>query len=491
MKTHITRPESPFRLPRLAHVLLLAVICVAASWAGRWAAGAPPAGSDAKVAAPAAAAARPNIVYILADDLGYGDVKSLNPEGKIATPNIDRLATGGMIFTDAHACSSVCTPSRYGILTGRYNWRSRLEKATLEGFSPRLIEPGRLTVAQLLKNHGYQTACIGKWHLGMDWPLKAGGFFGRDAASDPITEPDPSKIDFARPIANGPNSVGFDYFFGISPAADMRPFIFIENDHCQGLPTAVKTFFRTGIAEPSYDAMNTLPETTRRAVEYIGRNAAKAKLGQPLFLYFPLTAPHTPILPIPKFQGKSGLNAYADFVMQLDDTVGQVLDALDRAGLADSTLVIFASDNGCSPKANFPELAAKGHFPSYHFRGYKADIYDGGHRIPLVIRWPGTISAGSHCDELVSLDDFMATCADFLGEKLPDNAAEDSVSMMPVLRGATGDAVARGVGLPFDRRFVFHSAGELEAGALPRLGWLELSQTRSGRHHQAAADPAL
>ena len=329
---------------------------------------APPADGEAKSAAAAATTIRPNIVYILADDLGYGDVKCLNPEGKIATPNIDRLAAGGMRFTDAHACSAVCTPSRYGILTGRYSWRSRLEQGVLMGLSPRLIEEGRLTVPMLLKRHVYQTACFGKWHLGMDWPLKAGAPPASTTIKSPAGEPDPKMVDFSQPIKNGPNSVGFDYYYGITASADLPPFIFIENDRCQGAATVEKTFIRTGLAEPSYEGIELLPTITRRAVEYIARRApsAKAAGGQPLFLYLPLPAPHAPILPSREFQGKSGINAYADFVMQVDDTVGQVLAALDRAGLADSTLVIVTSDNGCAGR-QFPPIGRQRAFSQLPF----------------------------------------------------------------------------------------------------------------------------
>lgn len=383
-------------------------------------------------AAPAAMAAPtptqwPNIVYVLADDLGYGDVKCLNPNGKIATPNLDRLAADGMIFTDAHSSSAVCTPSRYSILTGRYNWRSRLQNGVLNGYSRRLIEPDRLTVPQLLKNHGYATACLGKWHLGMDWPLKQGGYAQGDAAA--------RKVDYSRPIRNGPNTVGFDYFYGIAASLDMPPFVFIENDRCVALPTAEKKWVRSGPAAEDFEAIDVLPTLTRKAVEYIGRQAATAKSGKPFFLYLPLTAPHTPILPTPEWKGKSGLNNYADFVMETDWALGTVLTALETNGLADNTLVLFASDNGCSPSANFQELAAKGHQPSYHFRGMKADIFDGGHRIPFLVRWPGKVKPGSTCSDLVCLVDLMATCSDLLQQKLPSDAGEDSVSLLPVLLG--------------------------------------------------------
>jgi arylsulfatase A-like enzyme len=378
-------------------------------------------------AADSGATPLPNIVYILADDLGYGDVKCLNPEGKIATPNLDRLAGAGMRFTDAHSSSAVCSPSRYSILTGRYNWRSRLKNGVLSGYSPRLIEPDRLTVPALLKEHGYSTACLGKWHLGLDWTLKDGGFAPSEA--------DAEKVDYAKPIQNGPTTVGFDYYFGIAASLDMPPYIFLENNRCLGVPTVEKTWIRKGPAEKDFDAIDVLPTLTRKAVEYLRQRAAGAKHGKPFFLYLPLNAPHTPIVPTAEWRGKSGLNKYADFVMQTDWTVGAVLEALEKNGLTERTLVFFASDNGCSPSADFPQLAAKGHHPSYHFRGMKADIFDGGHRIPFLARWPGKVEPGSASDQLVCLVDLMATCADLLGTKLPASAGEDSVSLLPALLG--------------------------------------------------------
>jgi arylsulfatase A len=390
-----------------------------------------------------AAAPHPNIVYILADDLGYGDVKCLNRDGKIATPNIDRLAADGMIFTDAHSSSAVCTPTRYGIMTGRYNWRSRLKSGVLGGMSPRLIEPGRLTVPALLKEHGYATACFGKWHLGMDWTLKT----DTKSFDDNIEKgEDGWRVDFTKPIRNGPNSVGFDYYFGISASLDMVPYTFIENDRVTTLPTVDKAFpmmlgregkgaTRKGPAAAGFEAADVLPALTRKAVDYIDRHAAKAKDGTPFFLYFPLNAPHTPIAPTSDWLGKSGINPYADFVMEVDATVGEVLRALDRNGLAGNTLVVMTSDNGCSPSANFAELASHGHHPSYVFRGYKADIFDGGHHIPFIARWPGKIKAGSTSGQLICLTDLMATCAEIVGAKLPENAGEDSVSIVPALLG--------------------------------------------------------
>ena len=399
------------------------------------------------MAAPAALAAdgpkpkpksnRPNIVYILADDLGYGDLRCLNPDGKIATPNMDRLAAGGMAFTDAHSSSAVCSPTRYGILTGRYNWRSPLKSGVLGGYSRRLIEPGRLTVPALLGSFGYRTACIGKWHLGMDWPLKGGGLANN--------YDDGPEVDYARPIEDGPTAVGFDTYFGISASLDMPPYVFIENDHCRNLPTVEKTWIRKGLAAPDFEAIDVLPALEAEAVATIDRRADDARAGHPFFLYLPLTAPHTPILPTADFRGKSGVNDYGDFVMQVDRTVGRVLEALDARGLADETLVILTSDNGCSPAANFGEMAAKGHDPSYLFRGHKADIFDGGHRIPFLARWPGVIAPGSTSDQLICLTDLMATCAEILGTTLPASAGEDSVSILPALLGTSAGPIREAV----------------------------------------------
>jgi arylsulfatase A-like enzyme len=396
------------------------------------------------------AAEKPNIVYILCDDLGYGDLKCLNPDGKIATPNFDRLAAAGMAFTDAHSGSAVCSPTRYGILTGRYAWRSPLQQGVLGGLSPRLIEPGRLTVAQMLKDQGYRTAAIGKWHLGMNWVKLP----GKDVNELNIETPEQVwNVDYARPISAGPNSVGFDEYFGISASLDMVPYTFIENDHVTVLPTAEKQFpmmvgrtggmTRKGPAAPQFEAEDVLPTLTKRAVEYITGRAADAKAGKPFFLYLPLASPHTPIVPTAAWQGKSQLNPYADFVMQTDAAIGQVLNALDQSGLADNTLILVTSDNGCSPQARFDELVPKGHNPSYIFRGTKADIYEGGHRIPLLVRWPGHVQAGTKADRTVCLTDFMATAAEIVGAKVPDSAAEDSYSMLATMLGKS-DAPPRG-----------------------------------------------
>jgi arylsulfatase A-like enzyme len=396
-----------------------AVLCVCAVAQGR--------GQDVRTAG------RPNIVFILADDLGIGDVGCYNAGSKIKTPNLDSLAAQGMRFTDAHSPSSVCTPTRYGVLTGRYAWRTRLQKGVLFGLSAPLVAPGRLTVAGLLKRAGYHTACVGKWHLGLGWPgtaTDAGDLKG-------------GKVDYTKPLTDGPLTHGFDQFFGISASLDMPPFVWIENDRVTEQPTAVKKWLREGPAGQTFEAVDVLPELTARAVATIDARAAAAKAGSPFFIYLPYASPHTPIVPSPEWRGRSGVNPYADFVMQTDHGVGQVLEALERNGLARDTLVVFTSDNGCSPAANVKELEAKGHRPSGVYRGYKADIWEGGHRVPFICRWPARTAAGAVSARLTCLTDFMATCAELTGQSLPDDAGEDSVSFAAALLGS-GGASARG-----------------------------------------------
>ena len=376
---------------------------------------------------------RPNIVFILADDQGFGDVSALNPDSKIRTPNIDRIASEGMIFEDGHSSSSVCTPTRYSILTGRYHWRTQLQKGVLGGFSRPLISPGRLTVAALLQQNGYRTACIGKWHLGLDWPLKDGGVAddGGDFAGG---YQDGWNVDYNGDIQNGPCDLGFDYFFGISASLDMPPYVYIRNRRPTEIATVEKAFHRKGPAGKNFEAVDVLPTITQETVAFINEHANG---DQPFFVYFPLNAPHTPIVPTQQWEGKSGINKYGDFTMQVDWTVGEVLKALDANKIADNTLVIFTTDNGCSPAANIPELEAAGHDQNYIFRGHKADIFDGGHRVPFLARWPRTVKAGSRTDQLVGQLDLLATAADILDVDLPEDAGEDSVSFLQVLDGST------------------------------------------------------
>lgn len=374
-------------------------------------------------------AQRPNIIYILADDMGYGDISYLNEESKLNTVHLDRMAQEGMVFTDAHASSAVCTPSRYSILTGRYNWRSTLKESVLYGFDPPLIEQGRMTVASMLKESGYRTGCIGKWHLGLGWARNS---------------EDKEDVDYTKPIQNGPITNGFEYFYGISASLDMPPYVYIENDRVTELPDRITEntdemmFWRPGPTAPGFKHEEVLQHLTDKMLETI-----EAWQEDPFFLYFPLTAPHTPILPSQSYLGKSGTNIYGDFVLMCDDVVGQINAKLKELGLDENTIVIYTSDNGCSPKADYERLRQFGHNPSYRFRGTKADIYEGGHRIPLIVKWPAQVKAGSVCSETVCLSDLMRTVADIIGYELPDNAAEDSVSNLPVWRGEALSAPLR------------------------------------------------
>lgn len=355
---------------------------------------------------------KPNIVFILCDDLGYGDIHAFNPErGKIDTPNIDRLAADGMKFSDAHSTSSVCTPSRYSILTGRYNWRSKLQTGVLGGMAVPLIAPDRVTVASYLKSHGYSTACIGKWHLGLG--------FGAQR--------------FTSPLLDGPLQHGFDYFFGISASLDMPPFAWIENNRFPEAPTATKRWQRSGPAAPSFEAVDVMPTLTKKAVEYVRQHGKDRN--NPFFLYLGFTAPHTPIVPAPEWKGKSELGDYGDFVMQTDAAVGEVLNAIDESGNRNNTIVYFSSDNGFAPAANPKQLESLGHFPSGQFRGYKSDIWEGGHRVPLIIRWPDVVTPNTTSNQLVGLIDLIATTADILQRPLPESAGEDSASLLPLLKG--------------------------------------------------------
>jgi arylsulfatase A-like enzyme len=364
-------------------------------------------------------ASLPNIVYILADDMGYGDVGALNPEGKIPTPNLDRIAKEGMHFTDAHSGSAVCTPTRYGVLTGQYSWRTRLKRGVFQGYSTHLIAPERMTVASLLKESGYNTACVGKWHIGMDMPTRDG------------SPANAKNVDWKGKIRNGPNANGFDYFYGISASLDMHPYIWIENDRFVGECTTRKAFHRMGPAHKDFEAVDVLPTIGKKTCEFIGEQSSD----KPFFIYVPLASPHTPIVPSKEFVGKTKLGKYGDFCFQTDAVVGDIMEALKKKDVADNTIIIFTSDNGCSPQAKFAELAKKGHHPSYVFRGHKADIYEGGHRIPFLLRWPAKVTPGSKSDETICLTDLLATCAAITGRQIPKNAGEDSYNILPAILG--------------------------------------------------------
>lgn len=377
-------------------------------------------------------AERPNIIVILADDQGFGDLSANNPQSKIATPHLDALAKAGLRFTDGHTSSGVCTPTRYSLLTGRYHWRTRLQNGVLGGFSPPLVAKDRLTLAGLLKQQGYATGCFGKWHLGMSFPL-AGGGLADDGGDFSKSPKDAAKIDYAGDIVGGPVDHGFDTFFGISASLDMPPFVWIKDRRTTEIPSATKTWLRTGPAGPKFEAVDVMPSVIDQTIAFI-EGQKKADPAKPFFAYVPLNAPHTPIVPTKEFQGSSGINPYADFVKQVDHDVGRLLAALDKQGLAENTLVIFTSDNGCSPAANIGELQKAGHEPSHVFRGHKADLYEGGHRVPFLVRWPAKVKPGVS-DALVGQIDFLATFAEITGAAVPATMGEDSVSFLPVLRG--------------------------------------------------------
>jgi arylsulfatase A-like enzyme len=385
----------------------------------------------------------PNVVYILADDLGYGDIGCYKKQpSKIPTPHVDRIAAEGIRFTDAHAPTSVCSPSRYALLTGRYAWRSKLQRGVVLPWGAPIVAPERLTVAELLRQKGYATGMIGKWHLGLSWTTKDG--------QPPASGADRlSNVDFTRPFGGGPTAHGFDYYFGVD-IPNYPPYCFLENDHTVGIPNVPdpgreQLFNRPGPMVPGWKLEEILPELTRRSVAWI---ESAAKTGKPFFLYMPLTSPHYPIVPAKEFRGKTTVGDYGDFVAQTDWCVGQILEALQRAGVADNTLVIFTSDNGpeitgeVNPGA-YDRIQRYQHHSIDGLRGAKRDLWEGGHRVPFVARWPARIKPATVSDEIICLVDLMATLAALLDVKLPDAAGVDSVNILPALVGEKPDRPLR------------------------------------------------
>lgn len=375
----------------------------------------------------AAEATRTNIILILADDMGVDSVAALNDKLGIKTPYLDKLTKQGISFSDAHSGSAVCTPTRYGVLTGRYSWRSRLKKGIVRQWERPLIEEGRPTLPGILQKKGYHTACIGKWHLGWNWPKKGGGFTTKL-----------NEIDFSKKIEGGPTAKGFNYYFG-DDVPNWQPFVWIENGQTQGIPDTQLEFAKhyysgKGIGIKGWSLEAVLPEITKRSVDYIDQ---QAKTDKPFFLFFPMTSPHTPISPSEQFKGKSGISDYADFMMETDWCVGQLMDAVERNSIAENTLIIFTTDNGTSPKADFEKLRKAGAELQNHWRGNKADALEGGHRVPFIASWPGVIKPGSTSEQTISLVDIMATCAEVVGSELPESSAEDSVSLLSVMKDPT------------------------------------------------------
>ncbi|BDC48283.1 arylsulfatase [Bryobacterales bacterium F-183] len=417
--------------------------------------------SVSALATAAAPEPRPNIVLILADDLGYGDVSCNNPRSRISTPFVDQIAAQGMRFTDAHTPSAVCTPTRYGLMTGRYAWRGALKDNVLDGFDPPLIERNRTTIAALLQKNGYETACIGKWHLGMQWTDKSGNPYGRPTPPGKGEFRPGNEVDLTKPTTGGPNNVGFDYYYGIAASLDMSPYCFIENNRAvlQG-GAAVSTkaaegepLFRNereGVGSSDFTVEGVIPRLTQKAVDFIRKPRPANK---PYFLYVPLTSPHMPVVPNRDVEGTSKAGKYGDFVVEMDRTVGRILDAV---GDKSNTIVIFTSDNGglfhswtpeetddkaaYKPTPRGQEVAKYGHQGNADLRGTKADIWEGGHRVPFVVRWPGKIKPGSVSPALLGLTDMYATLAQIAGAKVPQGYAEDSISQVDVLTGKAKQA---------------------------------------------------
>lgn len=383
----------------------------------------------------------PNIVFVMADDMGYGDVHALNRASTIPTPNLDQLAAAGCTFTDAHTPSSVCTPTRYGVLTGRYCWRGRLKRGVINGYGGPVIERGRQTVADLLRSAGYHTTVVGKWHLGLEWP-----------------KGDDGGIRFEQPVGSPPNDYGFDHSYIIPASLDFPPYVYVED----GAVTATRVVDQAAQRFPAFLRKGpraedlVMEEVLGHLVDHAcGVVRERARADAPFFLYLPLPAPHKPVLPHPDFRGRTGLGDYGDFVAQVDDAVGKLLRTLDEAGVADDTLLVYTSDNGSfmyrfdDPEKvdHLEDPRVQGYRSEHHrangpLRGTKADIWEAGHRVPFFVRWPGRVPAGSRVEQAICLTDFFDTCADVVQRPLPNDAAEDSFSFLPAALGARGRAVA-------------------------------------------------
>jgi arylsulfatase A len=381
----------------------------------------------------------PNIVIIYADDMGYGDLNCQNSDSKIPTPNLDQLASEGMRFSDAHSSSGICSPSRFALLTGSYHWRRM--HGIVSSFGKPMFKDSDVTLPQVLKAKGYETACIGKWHLGWDWNFKntpSGERFYWDKTHKVYLLED---IDWESPIKGGPLDRGFDYYFG-DGTINFPPYAWIENDRFLETPNDIFEFdkfarepkgeswdSRPGPMVKGWDPYQVLPTLTKKTIEWINNRHKE----QPFFLYFALPSPHMPIIPNDEFDGKSDAGAYGDFMYQTDFIVGEVLKAIQENGFEDNTLIIFSSDNG--PESIAWERALKyNHFSMGQFRGLKRDVWEGGHHIPFIVKWPNHVRAGSVSDEVISQVDIMATISDIADIDLPENSAPDSYSFLSVLQ---------------------------------------------------------
>ena len=377
----------------------------------------------------------PNVLLIYADDLGYGDLGCYNPESKIPTPHLDELASEGVRFMDGHSSSGICTPSRYALLTGRYHWRKF--HGIVNGFGKSVFEPERLTLPEMLKAKDYTTGAIGKWHLGWDW----------DALRKPDAPRKGNRVehyDWSQSIPGGPLDHGFDHYFG-DAVINFPPYGWIENDRMVKAPDTMMDTSkwkaikegdwecRSGPMCADWDPYENIPTTTRKGIEFIEKHAKEDK---PFFLYFAYPSPHAPIIPNDRFDNASRAGPYGDFLVETDDSIGQLLAAVDAAGIRDNTLVIFSADNGAEHYAYARDNKFE-HWSSGPLRGLKRDLYEGGHRVPFIVRWPGRVTPGSTSDELVSQIDIMATLASLVSYDLPDSAAEDSCDLLPLWTGVT------------------------------------------------------
>jgi arylsulfatase A len=379
---------------------------------------------------------RPNILVLYGDDLGYGDLGCYNPDSKIPTSNLDRLSSEGMRFTDGHSSSGICTPSRYALLTGRHHWRKF--HGIVTQFGPSAFDASQLTLPEMLKTKNYNTAAIGKWHLGWNWEAIRKNPSAREEKGKPVETPE--SYDWAKSIPDGPLDHGFDYYFG-DTVINFPPYCWIENDKVVNAPDTMMDTSkwkeikegnwecRPGPMASDWDPYENIPTTTRKGVEYI---KAQAKEKNPFFLYFAYPAPHAPIIPNDEFDGKSKAGPFGDFVYEVDDSIGQLLKALKQSGQSENTLVIFTADNGPEAYA-YARDAKYGHWSAHPLRGLKRDIYEGGHRVPYIVKWPGNVQAGETSDDLVSQIDIMATVASVVGYELPNDQAEDSFDLLPLI----------------------------------------------------------
>jgi arylsulfatase A len=388
----------------------------------------------------ASAAKPPNILLILTDDLGYGDVRCYNDQAKVPTPRMDRLAGEGMRFTDAHSPATVCTPTRYSVMTGRMAFRTGRHIVFQGAGGPNLIEEGRLTLPGMLRQQGYRTAMFGKWHIGLTF---------LDADGKPIHNNNPDgvgRIDYSRAIPDAPIHRGFDRFFGTAccPTTDWL-YAFIDGDRIPVPPTGMidrskysrnpyTEDFRDGAVAPDFDVENIDLIFLRRSIEFL-ENHAKSSPDKPFFLFHSTQAVHLPSIPAKTWQGKSKAGPHGDFIAQLDDNIGSLLDKIEELNLANDTLVILTSDNGPEVTTTVNMRKAHEHDGARPWRGVKRDQWEGGHRVPLIVRWPEKIKPGSVTDQTASLTDIMATAAAITGFSLPDHAAEDSFDILPVLLG--------------------------------------------------------